>query len=666
MSSIGFTNRGLWIRDQASSQTLAGPRMFQPTDKLQSVQRRPITDGDENTRPVQHAMSASSSAGIRAHRHRGTHHPVIWSSSCATPNCANYGTAARLSVDAGVHVHRPAESAPARASYHYLLWHSADPTCRDAASRSPRARSTRRVSACPSYSRITGRARAGLAHGILLVAQPQGLEAVIVGFDECAGWLPTSPRTDYKCTESGRLREVEAFLCLRDRDLSGHDEDYSEALYAGVRRLEACALGLVACPERPLIVALWPDLEAGSFFAETERQAQLAWRDDIADGVAQFRYVFIQVYESGTALRLVGALRASVHQVWMGERDALECIQNPRCVGDDYVAALDRSMVPNATALPDAERGPVELWRLMVTSWGWTRPSRAHSPGHDLGDWGVARMPSGEESWSLHPLGRAHIISPYQFPDHAWVPFTHAHACDPSSLSVAQKPKPSGGALAQRTVLILGDTSHLATQAAHVNWARVYSLLYGLGYNVTFAVPSTPSIPSRNSWIKALSADPEAYPELPGGGRGRPLGYWHTTYLDTPCIAMCRGTPAVFPALRDLSWILPLQGWERFDPSWAEHDQYYVDEPEPYGFKYVRGNDDELASALWRAIESGKNPHTPRQFGPLGLYESLEGVLNYEYKDEYLRRREEEGTPIGLAEDLRVHCWEQGWCRKDP
>ncbi|BEI80572.1 hypothetical protein CcaverHIS002_0111010 [Cutaneotrichosporon cavernicola] len=128
---------------------------------------------------------------------------------------------------------------------------------------------------------------------------------------------------------------------------------------------------------------------------------------------------------------------------------------------------------------------------------------------------------------------------------------------------------------------------------------------------------------------------------------------------------MCRGTPAVFPSMRDLDGMGMLEGWERYDPSWTQHGQYYVDEPEPYGFTYMWGNNEQLANALWKALESGKTPHTPRQFGPLGLYESLEAVLNYDYEDEYLSQREERGGPIGLADDLRANCWKKRWCTKD-
>jgi hypothetical protein len=69
------------------------------------------------------------------------------------------------------------------------------------------------------------------------------------------------------------------------------------------------------------------------------------------------------------ALHLVRALRANVHQVWMGEAAAMECMQNPRCIADDYVPSADPAMIPNTTVVSEKQRGPVDLWRLMVTSW---------------------------------------------------------------------------------------------------------------------------------------------------------------------------------------------------------------------------------------------------------------------------------------------------------
>jgi hypothetical protein len=155
---------------------------------------------------------------------------------------------------------------------------------------------------------------------------------------------------------------------------------YDESVYTAARRLEACALALVECPDRPLIVSLWPELEPEpAFFAEVERRAQLAWRDDIVspptatltqtDGIALFNHVFVPFHNRTLALHLVRALRANVHQVWMGEAAAMECMQNPRCIADDYVPSADPAMIPNTTVVSEKQRGPVDLWRLMVTSW---------------------------------------------------------------------------------------------------------------------------------------------------------------------------------------------------------------------------------------------------------------------------------------------------------
>lgn len=104
-----------------------------------------------------------------------------------------------------------------------------------------------------------------------------GEDAILTGFgDECRGWIPTDPQTDVMCPgASSRLREAQAFL--RDPVY-----EYDESLYAAAQRLEACALGLIQCPDRPLVISLWPPAEAeSSFFAEVERRAQLAWRDDV-------------------------------------------------------------------------------------------------------------------------------------------------------------------------------------------------------------------------------------------------------------------------------------------------------------------------------------------------------------------------------------------------
>lgn len=64
-------------------------------------------------------------------------------------------------------------------------------------------------------------------------------------------------------------------------------------------------------------------------------------------------------------------------------------------------------------------------------------------------------------------------------------------------------------------------------------------------------------------------------------------------------------------------------------------------------------------------LKSSADGSSPRQFGSLGLYESLEVVLHYDYETAYRDERDKRKGPIGLADDLRANCWKQGWCHRD-
>lgn len=118
-------------------------------------------------------------------------------------------------------------------------------------------------------------------------------------------------------------------------------------------------------------------------------------------------------------------------------------------------------------------------------------------------------------------------------------------------------------------------------------------------------VPSSTTL--ENKWISAVPADPESYPDLLGNADAL-LGIGTPHLATTPYIAMCRGTPAVFPTFRDMGRLGHPVGWDRFDPSWLQQGQYYVDEPEPYGYKYLAGNMGRLANELGKALDSGKSP----------------------------------------------------------
>lgn len=146
---------------------------------------------------------------------------------------------------------------------------------------------------------------------------------------------------------------------------------YDNSVFERVRQVEACALGLVECPPEPLVVSLWSKLPAAESTSEyLEQSAQLEWRASMIDAVHQFNFVFVDQHNRTRALHLVRALTSSIHQVWMGEHAAIECLQNPRCILPyDYSEPDDPAHTPNARDVRDEERGVIPMWRLMITSW---------------------------------------------------------------------------------------------------------------------------------------------------------------------------------------------------------------------------------------------------------------------------------------------------------
>lgn len=146
---------------------------------------------------------------------------------------------------------------------------------------------------------------------------------------------------------------------------------YDNSVFERVRQVEACALGLVECPPEPLVVSLWSQLPAAESTSEyLEQSAQLEWRAGMVDAVHQFNFVFVDQHNRTRALHLVRALTSSIHQVWMSEHAAIECLQNPRCILPyDYSEPDDPAHTPNVRDVRDEERGVIPMWRLMITSW---------------------------------------------------------------------------------------------------------------------------------------------------------------------------------------------------------------------------------------------------------------------------------------------------------
>lgn len=194
------------------------------------------------------------------------------------------------------------------------------------------------------------------------------------------------------------------------------------------------------------------------------------------------------------------------------------------------------------------------------------------------------------------------------YPQHAWIPFTHQRACDPSAFTASRRPapSPSKGEVAERTVVILGDVADLEGEyGSQIRWGEVHNLLLERGFNVTFQAPATHRSTPHEEHVYAVETSPEMYPDLVGSADAV-LGVGSPRLSTLPYIALCRGTPVVLPFFRNIEG--QITDWARYDPTPFQHGEFYVDEREPYAYKYPINSPERMAYELGKALANGMDP----------------------------------------------------------
>ncbi|KAL7419825.1 hypothetical protein Q5752_005741 [Cryptotrichosporon argae] len=412
---------------------------------------------------------------------------------------------------------------------------------------------------------------------------------------ECAGWDPDGgPELDPPgCVRARQYRQVQRVLALEQHP------DARKHLLWSVTQLQGLAqlLDLLrcflpqsdaqhrSCPDRPLVItSYW----WAALYAVGGTSGETIWIGSVMQNLEALGYTVIATrYE--LAVRLAELLPDVYHTVWMHDFHAVACLTDPRCVAAEHYApplgADDLSV-----GVPDAERGVIPMWRILVADYFGARPKNIYNNA-----WYWGRTDPGE--WSYHPLGQAWIVTPWDMPDtHVHLPYSIEPWC------LAQQPLP----FAERAndVLLLAKRSSYfhANLIPGDHWTRLAaSTAYRL---ITTATPED-GFPIPDGIVAIPAPDRAGYERLLGRVRAL-VGVGMPSQSPSVYSAWCQATPVVVPYWTNT---LNLSGWGMFN----EHIQHgpALSHGEPYAYAYAANDYAQLEAAVRAAAETPIERYVP-------------------------------------------------------
>ncbi|GMK58308.1 hypothetical protein CspeluHIS016_0503400 [Cutaneotrichosporon spelunceum] len=397
---------------------------------------------------------------------------------------------------------------------------------------------------------------------------------------ECRGWKPDAAQANDppRCLRARQFREMQAF------HLSGGGKHLDTPAQKALLAAERCALGVTACPERPIILIdfyFWHMASRGLIGA-----GEAVWGWPIIDAVraAGFVPIFINGRDERGFMStwdIARALPSSIHMYWTDANAAVRCLLDPRCVRPiDYVPHTNASLrFPDAG---DGEVGVLPAWRVFGISYWGARPNTWKGTPHPCRDWGQC----GDAEWPFHALGNR-----------------------PTKDTV----KEFG-----RIAAAIAPTKLVAT-------TRDFE---------TDKYPLPPELTQLGP------QEPDAYVRLVGGARAL-LGISLPVISPTPYEALCRGVPVVLPYAEEA--VPNPDGWSMYGMAFQHGPLQALGEPHVYS--YAARDADDLLAKLQRALRTPIGPFIPDDMTTAAVHARVRQVLLHDWEGEYTRIVHEDGMP---------------------
>ncbi|CAK9785868.1 unnamed protein product [Cutaneotrichosporon oleaginosum] len=465
--------------------------------------------------------------------------------------------------------------------------------------------------------------------------------------DSCKGWDPHAAEEldPPECFRAQQFRQIAQFTAT---------PEYAALKDVGqlraINRITNCALGVTACPERPLIVS---DYE---FIYNPEHKAGVAhgeevWVSSLVEGIRQMGYeMLIFNKDENRTWNYTRLLDKSIHMYFTDANHAFRCFHNPHCVRpEDYVRPATHAIEEPPAAL----RGVLPAWRIFGLSFWGARPNKYNAIFLDTAKhWGI-NGDDGHEEWSHHVLGTKWQIVPFAYPGHTDIPMTIEQACLQTPV-VPLHEREDG-------ILILGKHAPYLRggiiKGIHPAWDDIVRAMKREGVDFWLTAKPDPKMPFPEGMVSLGWQAPAEYRRKAGSAKAM-LGIGMPSISPSPYEALCAGVPVVLPKNGNHS----ASGWEMFEPTWFQHGPLQA-LGTPYVYSYDGSDPQDLVEQLTKAVNTPIEPFIPPDMTTKAVFARVKEVIEHDWEAEYHAvRAANGGRNPGYKPIQWEKCWERGVC----
>ncbi|KAJ7072774.1 hypothetical protein C8F01DRAFT_260438 [Mycena amicta] len=373
-------------------------------------------------------------------------------------------------------------------------------------------------------------------------------------------------------------------------------------------KLAGCMNGTVRCPDRPVILSSY--IYIGFLFADfSPPGGEMVWFKSVTEMVEAEGYVILHTHDFPDFVSVSWLIPDLVHMYWAGEKRVPSCIFDPRCIAE-YTPNIDGPDL--SVDVPEEERGTIPISRLFVTTfWGCYPPSWGHGLAF-TGDF------KGDDWWSWNPLGPAWALTPYDYPNNTFLPWSIEEVCMKNPYTPHND--------RNDTVLLYAKHS-LIFKNARIKpdfWNSDVVKALPFKFITTAKIVDDTPLPDGLETLGTMTR--ENYNTLLGSVKAV-VGLGVPTISPTVYSALCQGTPLVLPLFKEeeTNELAKLYGTR-----YSQHPMA-VALGAPYVHTYMADNQTQLIQAVEETMKIGLDRFIPPKMREPFVRSAIRKVLNTDF-----------------------------------
>ncbi|KAF7356477.1 hypothetical protein MVEN_00980800 [Mycena venus] len=379
--------------------------------------------------------------------------------------------------------------------------------------------------------------------------------------------------------------------------------------FEAMDKLASCLNGTTWCPERPVILSSY--IYIGYEFEKMSPPGgEMIWFKSVSEMVENEGYIILHIHDYllfATTSRLVPDL---VHMYWAEEKRVISCVLDPRCIAD-YVPTIGGQDL--SLDVPQEERGTIPLARLFATTWWGSYPK---SWGHGLA---FIADPDPNEWFSWNPLGPAWSLTPYDYPNNTFLPWSIENVCNLSPYTLHEDRKD--------IVLLYAKHTRIFRDARIKPDFWNSDVVKALPFKFITTAKVVEDIPLPEGLESLGTMSREDYDVLLGSVKAV-VGLGVPTISPTVYSALCQGTPLVLPIYEEVEMneLVKLYGLR-----YSQHPMA-VALGQPYVHTYMGNNQTQLIEAVKQTMEVNLDRFIPPKMQEPTVRKGIHQVLTIDFE----------------------------------